>query len=118
MASLRKRAGPEIEADQQQQHDADNAQRRLIDVPAVRQLHHACGKNYPTQQNVAQPVGGDAEGEDAGDSGAGQAKARVKAIAHADAAHPGTQGQVKGVADKRHQHHLTLGQLMTAVDPS
>ena len=60
MAASGKRAGPQINGDNQQQYDAQNAQRGLIDIPVRGQLHHADGEDHPAEQNIAQPVGGDA----------------------------------------------------------
>ncbi len=60
MATLSKGAGPQIHGDDQQQHNAENAQRGLVDIPVRGQLHHADGENHPAEENIAQPVGGDA----------------------------------------------------------
>ena len=118
MAALCKRAGPEINGDNQQQHDAQNAQRGLVDIPVRGQLHDADGEDHPAEQDIAQPVGGNAQGKNTRDGPARQAEPRVEAIAHANPPDPGAQRQVKGVADKRHQHHLTFGQLVAAVGPT
>ena len=118
MTAFRKRAGPEINGDNQQQHDAQYAQGGFVDIPVRGQLYHADSKYHPAKQNIAQPVGGDAQGKNARNRPARQPQARVQAIAHANPPDPGAQRQVKGVADKRHQHDLTFGQLVAAVSPT
>ncbi len=78
-------------------------------------MHHAKGEDDPAKQNIAQPVGGDAKREDTGDGATRQAEAGIEPVAHTNAADPGTERQVKGIANKRHQHHLPLCQLVTAI---
>jgi hypothetical protein len=34
-----------------------------FDIPVRGQLHHADGENHPAEQNIAQPVGGNAQGK-------------------------------------------------------
>lgn len=53
-----------------------------------------------------------------GDGAAVEPQPRVQPVAHADAADPGAEGQVEGIADKRHQHHLAFRQLMPTIGPA
>ena len=115
MALFSKGAGPQVKRGNQQQNDAQNLQRRLADIPALGNLHHAGAKNNAAEQDIPQPVGGNAQGEDTGNGRPAQPQTRVEPIAHTNAAYPGAERQIKGVADKRHQHHLAFSQLVAAV---
>lgn len=61
MTPFCKGAKPQVDGYHQQQHNTENAQRIFIDIPVGRELHDAEGKNNSAQQNIAQPVGGNAQ---------------------------------------------------------
>jgi hypothetical protein len=72
-------------------------------------------KIAPAISHVAEPVGGQAQAEDLCDVAFAHSKPRIQAIAHGDAADPGAQIEVEGVADDPHGQDLFPRQVLADV---
>jgi len=110
-----KAAQAQVHHARHQQATAYHAQGGEADLPAGRRLDPAHGEDESCQPHVAQPVGQDAHGEHPGDLRGLQAKARVQAKAQGDAAHPGAQVEIEGIADEGHRKDLPDRQVVARI---
>lgn len=108
-------AGQQVACGQRQEQGADQAQAVAAELPARRQGRQAAAEQDAGEQQVAEPVGHQAEGEDPGDIGDVQAEPAVQAIAQRHGADPGTQVEVERIAHEGHGEDPPLGQRVADV---
>ncbi|MNO71876.1 hypothetical protein D3C76_628040 [compost metagenome] len=110
-----KLARHQVAGAQQQQQDPYALQRTAAELPARRHAHQPAAEHGAGNDHVAEPVGRQAQAKDLRDVALADPEPRIQPVAHGNAADPGAQVQVEGVADDPHGQNLLPGQVLADV---